>query len=300
MNRITQDQLTTTTLARLQQRLEEVGEANATVASGKQVRRPSDDPAQANRAMVLRADESARRQQQRNAEDAASRLELTDSTLQSIGDRLHRVRDLAAQGVRGDADDREREAIAAEMDELGEELVSLANRSHAGRPLFAGFGDGPAVEPDGAGGFDFHPKGGGERITRAIGPNDEVEINRTAAEIFGAAGGGEDTLALVDRVAGHLRAGDLDAASAALDDLDGARETLNAHRSALGVAHNRVENAIDQAERDLIAVQEERSTVEDADMSEAIMELQTQEVAYEAALGSLSRVLQPSLMDFLR
>ena len=42
------------------------------------------------------------------------------------------------------------------------------------------------------------------------------------------------------------------------------------------------------------------SAVEDIDLAEIIVELQTQEVAYQAALGATSRVLQPSLMDFLR
>ena len=39
--------------------------------------------------------------------------------------------------------------------------------------------------------------------------------------------------------------------------------------------------------------------VEDVDLTEAVMELQTQEVALQATLGALSRALQPSLVDFL-
>ncbi|CAN5507264.1 hypothetical protein BH10ACT10_BH10ACT10_15510 [soil metagenome] len=40
--------------------------------------------------------------------------------------------------------------------------------------------------------------------------------------------------------------------------------------------------------------------VEDADIASAIVDLQMQEVAYQAALGATSLVLQPSLLDFLR
>ena len=42
------------------------------------------------------------------------------------------------------------------------------------------------------------------------------------------------------------------------------------------------------------------SGVEDIDLAEVILELQMQEVAYTGALGAAARVLQPSLMDFLR
>ena len=42
------------------------------------------------------------------------------------------------------------------------------------------------------------------------------------------------------------------------------------------------------------------SSVEDADLAQTIVDLQIQEVSYQAALGATSRVLQPSLLDFLR
>ena len=36
------------------------------------------------------------------------------------------------------------------------------------------------------------------------------------------------------------------------------------------------------------------------DIAKAIVDLQLQEVAYQAALGATARVIQPSLLDFLR
>jgi flagellar hook-associated protein 3 FlgL len=42
------------------------------------------------------------------------------------------------------------------------------------------------------------------------------------------------------------------------------------------------------------------STVENADLAQSAVELQLQEVAYQAALSATSRVIQPSLLDFLR
>ena len=40
--------------------------------------------------------------------------------------------------------------------------------------------------------------------------------------------------------------------------------------------------------------------VEDTDLPRTIMELQMQEIAYQAALGATSRAMQPSLLEFLR
>ena len=41
-------------------------------------------------------------------------------------------------------------------------------------------------------------------------------------------------------------------------------------------------------------------TAENADLPRTMMELQMQEVAYKASLAATARVLQPSLVDFLR
>ena len=40
--------------------------------------------------------------------------------------------------------------------------------------------------------------------------------------------------------------------------------------------------------------------IENVDLAEATIQLKMQEVGYQAALGATSRVIQPSLLDFLR
>jgi flagellar hook-associated protein 3 FlgL len=42
------------------------------------------------------------------------------------------------------------------------------------------------------------------------------------------------------------------------------------------------------------------SDVEDVDVASAIVDLQMQQVAYQASLGATARVIQPSLLDFLQ
>ena len=46
--------------------------------------------------------------------------------------------------------------------------------------------------------------------------------------------------------------------------------------------------------------QNQLSEVEGVDLPATVVELQLQEVAYQAALGATARALQPNLMDFLR
>jgi len=42
------------------------------------------------------------------------------------------------------------------------------------------------------------------------------------------------------------------------------------------------------------------SSLEDADMAEAIVDLQVQQTAYESTLATSAQIVRPSLIDFLK
>ncbi|CAN5337420.1 hypothetical protein BH23ACT9_BH23ACT9_24200 [soil metagenome] len=66
------------------------------------------------------------------------------------------------------------------------------------------------------------------------------------------------------------------------------------------LATGRMLNRLSDSPAGLVTAMQTRSAIARIDMPETIMELQMQEVAYQAALGATARVLQPSLLDFLR
>ena len=71
--------------------------------------------------------------------------------------------------------------------------------------------------------------------------------------------------------------------------------------SDVGTRFNRLEKAAAQAASDAeLSLTTSLSEVENTDLPKAMVELQMQEVAYQAALASTARVMQPSLLDFLR
>jgi flagellar hook-associated protein 3 FlgL len=49
-----------------------------------------------------------------------------------------------------------------------------------------------------------------------------------------------------------------------------------------------------------VSLESQRSSVEDVDLAKVILDLQTQQTTYQASLAITAKVLQPSLMDFLR
>ena len=67
-----------------------------------------------------------------------------------------------------------------------------------------------------------------------------------------------------------------------------------------GARQVRVENARAVATDAVLTLTNALSETENTDLAKATVELGLQEVAYQAALGATARVLQPSLLDFLR
>ena len=63
---------------------------------------------------------------------------------------------------------------------------------------------------------------------------------------------------------------------------------------------HRVEAAIRTAGDNELRLATSLSDVENADLPKTVVDLQMQQVAYQAALGATARVMQPSLLDFLR
>jgi flagellar hook-associated protein 3 FlgL len=68
----------------------------------------------------------------------------------------------------------------------------------------------------------------------------------------------------------------------------------------IGARTVRVETARSVANDATLTLSNALSSVENVDLAKATVDLGLREVAYQAALGATARVLQPSLLDFLR
>ena len=146
--RITQRLMVERSLTSMQSGMSRLARSQEQLSTGRLINRPSDSPTGTNDAMRLRAQLAGDAQHSRNASDGLSYLGQTDTTLTSMVDNVRRARDLVVQGAStGSAGPDARAAIAAELKQIKESLVALANTEHMGRPLFGGTTAGPAYGP---------------------------------------------------------------------------------------------------------------------------------------------------------
>lgn len=297
MTRVTSEMMVTGSLRRLSTRLQQYEKTQTQLATGKRILAPSDAPGDANRALGLRAVQRAREQELRNAGDAKSWLDITDTQLQAGMDRLSRLRELTLRGA-STVGAQESSALAVEITNIRDELVGIANFRNRGRPLFAGFSDAESVR-NVAGSWVYAGDNGA--VTRRVSESDVVEVNVTAAEVFGFGGpAGADLFSALDQLVTDLQAGNTNGVAAALDKIDTGRLRMGNALAKVGASANTVDSAQLRTESALLSIRTELSAVEDVDMAEAVMELQTQQSAYEATLQAMGRSLPQTLAAFLR
>ncbi|MFW5933939.1 MAG: flagellin [Actinomycetota bacterium] len=298
--RITSEVMVDRSLDRLHTRLEAYERSQSELATGRSILRPSDDPTGARRSMSLDASIRSQERFLRNASDAQGWVDNADTQLGSASDRMARARELVT-GVASNPERRERDAVAAELREIAEEIEGIANTEHQGRPLFGGYSDGTAVSYDATAGT-WVAEGGGDQITRRISDSELVRVNTTAQEWMGFAAdgtGGDDLLTYLEDLATTVEQGSSDQISAELGRIDQHLERINAARADIGAATNRIDSGVERAQSQRLALRTELSDVEDVDVAEGIMEQQIQQAGYEATLQALSRSLPPSLMAFM-
>jgi flagellar hook-associated protein 3 FlgL len=292
--RVTEGSIHTRVLANLQRSIAKGQKLQDQLSSGKQINRPSDSPTGTVASLQLRGEARTAQQYARNADDGLGWLGTLDNTLASTSTLINRARDLTVQGLSsGTNDAQSREALAVEIDNIKASLIGYANTTYLDRPVFGGTTAGDvAYQPDGT------YLGDGGQLTRKVGADASLPVTATGPKVFGEGNG--QLFAVLQRISDGIRAGDMDGLAKNLGDLDGAADLVKSTLSDVGARYNRLTQMKQTAQDRMLAVTSQLSDVEDVDLPKAIMEMQLQQTSYQAALAASAKVIQPSLIDFLR
>lgn len=297
--RTTQNMLSQRSFSGMQSAMGRVARAQEQLTTGRIINRPSDDPTGASTAMRIRSSIAAQNQYVRNAEDGIGWLNQTDGTLQEATVQIIRARDIALQGANSGAlGGKTLDALAIEVDQIREGLITTANTQYLDRPIFGGITAGSRAYKNDGTLADPTVIGLGSGVVRAIAPDAVVRVDVEGPTVFGPDGDSVfDHLAALSTA---LKTGDTTAISAAIDTLKGDGDRVTAAQSEIGARTVRIENARSIASDSVLTLTNSLSEIENTDLPKAAVNLGLQEVSYQAALGATAKVLQPSLLDFLR
>jgi flagellar hook-associated protein 3 FlgL len=301
--RVTQNSIAAMSLANLQSSLQRSADLQNELSSGKRISKPSDDPTGTVSTLALNGEIGRNNQYSRNASDGLGWLSTTDSTLTSVNDQLERVRDLVVQASStGNSDANSRAAIAAEITQIRASVVNLANTTYMGRPVFGGTTAGSAAFTVGttsttAGQPDITYAGDSGTVQRRVADGSTIRVDTSGTSTFGT--GSSSVFQVLADIVDHLQ-NNPSALSGDLDKVDAAAGNVRSALTDEGVRTSSLESGQTTAGNRVQDLTSQLSDVQDVDMPSAIVNLQTQQVAYQAALGALSKVVQPSLLDWLK
>jgi flagellar hook-associated protein 3 FlgL len=287
--------MTTKALSDLQRTAARGQKIQQQISSGKMINRPSDSPTGTVTSLQLRGEVRATQQYSRNADDGLGWLGSIQDSLSDASTSIIRIRDLTVQALNAPNTDGSRAALSAEIENVRATLLDQANTKYLNRPVFGGTTPGAAA-------YDSTGKwvGNDNQTTRTVGPNAKVRIDITGQEVFGKDGDPTALFTVLDRLSKAIGDNDQAGMDTSLENLDTAHELLKSALSDVGARYNRVTQMKQSADDHLLSVSSQLSDIEDVDLPKAIMELQIQQTSYQAALAATAKVIQPSLIDFLR
>ncbi|USG65330.1 flagellar hook-associated protein FlgL [Brevibacillus ruminantium] len=297
--RVTQNMLNNNMLRNLHKSMLNMDKMQQQLASGVKINRPSDDPVVATRGMFYRSSLMENEQYKRNVNEALSWMDLTDKTLDEVGNVLKRISELLVYSGNGAASPDDLKTMGAEIEELRNHLGTLANQTINGKYIFAGTQtDKAPYDPTVNGGKGDFVNTNSSEVQLELSQNVFAAANINAQKIFNFPNNAGNMFKVLDNIIGELSGGRT--ASQFEDDIASQFDNLLAERATLGARVNRIQLIEERLNVQEVNVKELMSNNEDADMAQVITNLKTQEGVHRAALGAGARIIQPSLLDFLR
>lgn len=296
--RVTNSMLIGNMMANLNRNLSKMAKIQDQTSSGKLVKRPSDDPVYAARSLMLRTNLSRMEQFNRNVDDGISWLTTSEIAVKEIGDVLHRVRDLALKAKNGTLSDEDRESVSYEIESLKDQIVQSANTEFSGRYIFAGHKT--REKPFEVIDDSLQYNGDQGAINYNVGADSNIKVNIDGRRLFMLDAGDSSLYNTIDRLDKALKGQDGYDLDGITDDIDRNMENVLEIRAEIGSKINRFELIKTRMDDDTINITSLMSKTEDMDLAEAIMNLKMAESVYRASLAAGARIIQPTLVDFLR
>ncbi len=303
--RITDNMMVGNMLENLRNNKENLNKLNQQLSSGKQFNKPSDDPIKVTTSMDFDTKINNYKQYQKDVNNAKSFLQTTENALSDSGKVLQRANELAVYGANDSLNSEDRKNMAAEVKELRNELISIGNSKLGQDYIFSGQAtDKKALKVNSS--YDptantppdnqyVNYEGDHNNINRKINDDNSMKVNINADQAF------KDSVETLNNMYEDLNNGASgEKISSHISEIQNGLDKNTGLRAEVGAKINRLDLIENRIDDDLLNTKRLNSKNEDVDIAKIVTDLKMSENVYQASLSSASRVIQPSLVDFLK
>ncbi len=289
-------------------------------ATLKKLNTPSDDPVGAAKVLEVRTEKVNNDQYQMNAKMAQTFLNNSDHALSELSEILVRAKEIAlSQSSGASSNDDTRIGVAEEVTQLFKQAVAAGNRRIGDRFLFGGYKTTtPPIDPEGKyvgddgqmmveigndvfisvnvpgfEAFNTNPK-------RTPDLNGPYMHNRTPASKDEAGPENVNVFDELQTLRINLLTGNIEGIRNTLERFDQAHSNLVAMRARVGSRIQGIQSTELSIDRHNLTNAALTSQLEDADMAQVVSDLAKEETVFKSSLASSQKLIQPTLMDFLK
>lgn len=323
--RITNASMVRSHLYDTQNNLTNMSKINQQISTGKVINTVSDDPHKAIKIMNINNEIKYTEKYNYNIDESVGWMNTTDGALDNVGNLLGEIKETILKVGNGTYSQNEMKSLNEDMNEKIKQLADTLNSTYGGKYLFGGSSvdDAPITvieNPDGTVKLEFSKDKNGQTIPNTddlkadISSGINIDYNISVGEILNIKDGNGNTVNLLDEInnlstlMNDIANGNEQTAAKAketlLNDTKGKIDTLFDHvvneRTSLGVRVSTAEKIKELNDEDILNIQDVLSKTQDTDVVEKFIELKSAEMIYQASIQVGAKLIQPTILDYIR
>jgi flagellar hook-associated protein 3 FlgL len=262
------------------------------VSSGKKLNQLKDSPSGSAELVSLTKRASENDQYLSNTSTGSLYLNVADSALNEVCTIISSIYTKGSEASTDTVNPDARAALANDIRSMREQMVTLANSEVNGRYLFAGalVTDAPFVLASDAVSYN----GDGGISTIQVEKGTEVQMNFDGDAVFGSA------FSSISSLLSAMDSNDPESIRSSLQQFAAMLSGLEQVRAQVGTNMGLLQNVQTRLDTQETSIKEQRSKVEDADMAQAVVQMNQTQTALQTAMTAGGRILnQSNLFDIL-
>jgi flagellar hook-associated protein 3 FlgL len=274
-------------------------QALAQLSSGRRVNTLSDDPSAAAAYVQNQTAFAAEDQFVRNISSVQGQLQASEGALNGAVNALTQAITLGTQGATGTLSDADRSTIAQQLQDIRDQLLSLANTSYQGNYLFAGtkvMTQPFVLDANVPSGVRYD--GNANANTVEISNGQTLSVQLPGSQIFSNPQG--DVFQALHDLTNAIASNNTTQAGALVTQLRQSLDQVTSQRALIGNGLSRLDSTESFLNQDKINLQTQENQLVGADMSVVATNLSNATIARNAVLAASAQIAKLSLLDYLK
>lgn len=315
--RITTTMISDSFLKDLQTNLQESNTYSQQLTAGRRIIRLSDDPVGVLNSLTARNKLSRNTQYQSNLSSASKWVDQTETCLRELSAKMTDVYDNLLEAASDTRNTADKGNIATIVTQFRDSLMETLNTTVGDQYLFGGYNTNSApltLNDEGRvlyNGIDLSDLSAenvekinteaGQNVHVEIGFNNQMDVSMTAIEVLGV--GDKNLFGLMEKIIDVANSGDADASeqlSGCVNDFLEAQVNVETCLVKAGTMQDKIEILNDRYSESEVTLTKQIDDAQGIDQAETIMQWKYAEAAYEQSLAMGAKIIQPTLLDYLK